>query len=81
MRQETGKVGLGPVFRPFMNSDQNIFQILLFQINAPTLLRQNRVTKKCPKYLFDLSSDFIVSALNTDKYIRQEQAMYTIVKF
>ena len=35
----------------------------------------------CQKYLFDFSSDFIVSALNTDKYIRQELAMYTIVVF
>ena len=43
LRRETGKVGLGSVFRPFMNSDQ--------------YRCQNKVTKMCPKYLdFELKN-------------------------
>ena len=45
------KIGLGPVFQPFMNSDQYRFQILLFHIDFPTLSWQNKVSKMCPKYL------------------------------
>ena len=31
------EIGLGPIFRPVMNSDQYRFQILLFQIDVLTL--------------------------------------------
>ena len=74
MRRETGKVGLGPVFRPFMNSDQN--RHFYFR----SVFRRYR-DKINPKYLFDLSTDLIVSAPNTDKKIRQKQTMYTSFKF
>ena len=41
----------GNVVRPFMNLDQYRFQILLFLIAVPTLSRQNKVTKMCPKFI------------------------------
>ena len=61
LRRETEKVRLGPVFRPSMNSDRNRFLILLFQNDVLPLSRQSKVTKICPKYLIDLSSDMIVA--------------------
>ena len=36
---------LGPVFRPFTDSDQHIFQKLLCYIDVPTFSWQNKVIK------------------------------------
>ena len=58
---------LGPVFRPSINSDRYRFLIPLFQSDILTLSGQNKITKICQKYLFDLSSYLINSALNTEK--------------
>ena len=59
----------GSCLSQVMISDQYRFKILLFQINIPTfnIVTKVKVTKMCPKYLFDLSSDLNVSAPNTDK--------------
>ena len=67
LHRERVEVRLGPVYRPFMNSDEYRFQILLFQIDVLTLSSEHKSTKMCPKYPFDLSSDLIVSEPNTDR--------------
>ena len=52
---------LGPVFRPFTDSDQHSFQKRLCHIDVPTFSWQNKVIKLCPKNL-----ELIVSVLKAD---------------
>ena len=42
---------LGPVFRPFTDSDHHSFHKLLCHIDVPSFSWQNKVIKVCPKYL------------------------------